>query len=227
MSGIGAEILFACSSLVSIETMNAVVQTESNFNPYAIAVVDGEPIKQPKTREEAENAIDVLERKGLNYSVGLGQVNKVNFKKYGTSGKELLDGCHNIKVSEKILAQCYKDSPNKSVAEALSCYYAGNFSYGFVKEQVGKKRTAYVERVIDNFKLEKDIIVPSIKNEIPQALAKVREPRKKKTQKSNSAVTLTAKKDNGVISKSSGKLIKSIPLTPIESTQSTTTTFKF
>lgn len=181
MSSVGATILFACSSLVNVETMNALIQTESSFNPYAIAVVNGEQIKQPKTREEAEEAIDMLESKGLNYSVGLGQVNKSNFKKYGTTGKELLDGCHNIKVSEKILAQCYKDSPNKSVSEALSCYYAGNFSYGFVKEQVGNKRTAYVERVIDNFKLEKDIIVPSIKNEIPQALAKVREPKKKNT----------------------------------------------
>lgn len=146
MAGIG-EILLACSSLVNVETLNALIQTESSYNPFAIAVVDGEQIKQPKSRSEAELAIDELERKGLNYSVGLGQVNKGNFKKYGTNGKNLLDSCHNIKISEKILAQCYKDSPNKSVAEALSCYYAGNFSYGFVKEKQGKKNTAYVERV--------------------------------------------------------------------------------
>ncbi|WP_258066324.1 lytic transglycosylase domain-containing protein [Pasteurella multocida] len=212
---IGAEILFACSSLVSVETLNALVQTESSYNPYAIAVVNGAQVKQPKTREEAEKAIDFLESQGANYSVGLGQINKSNFNKYGTSGKELLDSCHNIKISEKILAQCYKDSPNKSVAEALSCYYAGNFSYGFVKEKIGKNRTAYIERIINNFKLDKNVVVPSLKEEIPQALSRVREVRK-----SNNL-----KKESGTV-----KLIKNIPLVntkTIDENQSSSTTFKF
>lgn len=178
---VGMELLLSCGAMVHIETMHALVKTESSYNPYAIAVVNDKPIKQPKTLEEAEQAIDWLEANHKNYSVGLGQVNKSNFKKYNTNGKALLNACHNIKVSEKILAQCFMDSPNKSVAEALSCYYAGNFSYGFVKESVGKKgeRSAYVERVINNFQDKEKIVVPSIKNEIPQALAKVREPKQK------------------------------------------------
>lgn len=179
---VGAEILLACGAMVHIETMNALVKTESSYNPYAIAVVNDEPIKQPKTLEEAEQAIDWLEANNKNYSVGLGQVNKSNFKKYNTNGKALLNACHNIKISEQILAQCFKDSPNKSVAEALSCYYAGNYSYGFVKERIGKKgeKSAYIERVINNFNEQTQIVVPSIKNEIPQALSKVREPKSNK-----------------------------------------------
>lgn len=182
----GIEILFACASLVHPETLNAIVKTESNYNPFAIAVVDGEPLeKQPTTRSEAEQAIDKLEAQGLNYSVGLGQVNKGNFAKYNVTGKQLLDTCTNIKISEQILNACYVGSPNKSVAEALSCYYAGNYSYGFVKETVGKKRTAYVERVIENYIPQEKFSVPSIKEEIPSALAKVREPKKKNANSRN------------------------------------------
>lgn len=205
------EILLTCGALVNVETMNALIQTESHYNPYAIAVVDGKPVKQPTTRAEAEQTIDVLESKGLNYSVGLGQVNKGNFEKFGVTGKDLLDSCTNIKISEKILSQCYKDSPNNSVAEALSCYYSGNYSYGFVKEQVGNERTAYVERVISNLNNEpkSDPIVPSIKGEAVQALAKVREPRKKQSTNSQKkgAVVLSASTGN-----SKSKLIKNFPV---------------
>ena len=123
------------------------------------------------------------------------------------------------------MQQCYKSSPNKSVAEALSCYYAGNFSYGFVKEKVGKGYTAYVERIINNFKKESEIIVPSLEDEIPQALAKVREPRKaKKSSTPKSAVTLSVQKENIAYM---GKMIKNIPQNKIEQAQSQSSTFKF
>ncbi|MDP8042539.1 lytic transglycosylase domain-containing protein [Pasteurella atlantica] len=179
-----SEILLSCSTLVNTQTLNALVSTESAYNPYAIAIVHDNPLKrQPKTLKEAEIIIDELESKNKNYSVGLGQVNKVNFKKYGVTGKDLLEPCLNIKVSEKILSSCYINSPNKSVAEALSCYYAGNYSYGFVKE--GKQNTAYIERIINKFNLNKDkkILVPSIEKEIPTALKKVRKKLVKKQVK--------------------------------------------
>ena len=118
------------------------------------------------------------------------------------------------------MQKCYNASPNKSVAEALSCYYAGNFSFGFVKEKVGKYYTAYVERIINNFKKENEIVVPSLESEIPQALAKVREPRNAKK-----AVTLKAEK-----LVYSNKMIKNISInsTKIEDTQSNSSaTFKF
>lgn len=222
----GTEVLLACATAVQPATMHALVTTESAYNPYAIAIVNGEPLKnQPQTREEAEQIIDDLETKGVNYSVGLGQVNKQNFVKYNTTGKDLLDYCENLNVSSQILQQCYKSSPNKSVAEALSCYYAGNFSYGFVKEKVGKGYTAYVERIINNFKKESEIIVPSLEDEIPQALAKVREPIKaKKSSTPKSAVTLSVQKENIAYT---GKMIKNIPQTKIEQAQSQSLTFKF
>lgn len=176
-------LLLSCSIPITVhpETLNALVKTESSYNPYAIAVVNGEALKsQPKNRGEAEAVIDNLEADNLNYSVGLGQVNKSNFKKYGVTGKDLLDSCTNIKISQKILTACYDNAPNKSVAEALSCYYAGNYTYGFVKEKRKGKDTAYIERVISNFQPIENMSVPSIKKEIPNAIAKVREQKNKK-----------------------------------------------
>ena len=207
------EILLACSTIVHIETLHALIQTESSYDPYAIAVVNDIPLaQQPKTLQEAELVIDELEAKKINYSVGLGQVNKGNFAKYGVTGKQLLDRCTNIKVSEKILSACYAKSPNTSVAEALSWYYAGNFSYGFVREGKNGLATSYVERVIGNVKDKEEIIVPSIKSEIPQALAKVREPKfkaqKKKADKQRQPVTVFS---TNTIFNQSGRLIKNRP----------------
>ena len=104
---LGKEVLLACASIIQPDTMHALVSTESAYNPYAIAIVNGSPLKsQPKTKEEAEKIIDDLEAKSMNYSVGLGQVNKVNFEKYGVSGKELFEPCKKLQISSNILQKC-------------------------------------------------------------------------------------------------------------------------
>lgn len=239
MSGVGMQLLLACSSMVNVETMNALIMTESHYNPFVIAVVrDKQLERQPKTKEEAEVAIDWLESQGKNYSVGLGQINKSNFAKYGVTGKVLLDGCTNIKISEKILAQCYKDSPNKSVAEALSCYYSGNYSYGFVKENIGNESSAYVERVIGNFKDKENLVVPSIKAEIPQALSKVRKPKRKINYNESTGVKTrkTAYKPKGAKTSSTqtanaqlrkARLVKNLSVVQKQAVQDNHSTFKF
>lgn len=139
-------------ALFSATTYDALVRTESGYNPYAIAVVRGTPIgRQPKTKAEAIAKIKMLEAEGANYSVGLGQINTVNFKAYNVTGESLLDPCTNLKVSQKILQACYKGSPNKKVTEALSCYYSGNYSYGFKKERK-YGNTSYIQRIFRNHK---------------------------------------------------------------------------
>lgn len=48
------------------------------------------------------------ERHGFNYSVGLGQVNKKNFAKYGAKLLEqAFDPCTNLRVASAILKICY------------------------------------------------------------------------------------------------------------------------
>lgn len=154
-------LFLVCAPLVHQDTLNSLIATESDFNPYAIAVVGGTGLtSQPKTKDEAIQIIKEFDRKDINYSVGLGQINKANFEKYGVTGEELLDPCLNLTVSQDILKNCYEQSPNKSVSEALSCYYSGNYKSGFVTEKSGN---SYLERIINNF--DKKPLVPNIKND--------------------------------------------------------------
>ena len=158
-----------CAPTVAPETMAAIVNVESSFQPYAIGVVDGALKKQPQHSEEALLIIKQLEKAGHNFSIGLAQVNRYNLPRYGISYAEAFDPCINLQVGSKILEDCYKRAVVKFPEEqtalqaAFSCYYSGNFSRGFKRE--GKEHSSYVEKVLaSNNQLSKNIpIVPPIK----------------------------------------------------------------
>ena len=138
-----AALASRCAPSVSIDTLKALVQTESSFNPYAIGVVKGS-VKQPKSFHEAMITVARLESEGKNYSVGLGQINKNNFKTYGINAEKALDACTNLKVTAQILGDCYARAEEKGkserqrVKDALSCYYSGNFRTGYEHGYVRK-----------------------------------------------------------------------------------------
>ncbi|RYF53068.1 MAG: lytic transglycosylase domain-containing protein, partial [Comamonadaceae bacterium] len=54
--------------------MRHVVHVESGANPFAIGVVGGRLVRQPRTLEEARATAEMLESKGYNYSLGAAQV---------------------------------------------------------------------------------------------------------------------------------------------------------
>lgn len=144
-----------CAPTVSYDTLYALVKTESSFNPFAIGVVnDSIKIKQAKNIEDALVNIQILEREGKNYSIGLGQINKFNFKKLGLSAEQLLDPCTNLKATASILNQCFlsvsKFDDADRLAKSLSCYYSGNEVTGF--------KHGYIDRVKQNSK----VFIPSI-----------------------------------------------------------------
>lgn len=151
-----------CAPFVHVDTMNSLIATESDYNPYAIAIVNGEQLKsQPISKEDAILIIKNLDEQNINYSVGLGQINKSNFNKYNVTGQDLLDPCLNISIAQDILKTCYENSPNSTVKEALSCYYSGNYHSGF---QIEKTGNSYIDRIISN--IDKKPIVKSIKKEL-------------------------------------------------------------
>lgn len=145
-----------CAPNVSLDTLKALIKTESSFNPYAIAVVKGS-VKQPSTLSEALLTVNKLNKAGKNYSVGLGQINVSNFKRLAKTAEDLFDPCENLKATQKILQECYirsskqNQSEGKNLADALSCYYSGNFTTGY-KEN-------YVQKVAKNAQVSK---IPSI-----------------------------------------------------------------
>jgi type IV secretion system protein VirB1 len=134
--------MMSCPNLaVPAEVMQHIVNVESGHNPYAIGVVGGQLVRQPQNLDEAVATVQMLESKGYNYSLGLAQVNRNNFGKYGIDSYEkAFDRCTNLGVGSRILADCYTSA--QDWGKAFSCYYSGNYVTGF--------RDGYVQKVFDS-----------------------------------------------------------------------------
>ncbi len=145
-----------CAPDIAPDTMASVIEIESGFRPYAIAVVNG-PSFYPETYEEALLKINEIATQNVSFSVGLGQINNRNFERMGVTPEQMLDPCFNIKASAQVLGECYRraikehDSQSDSLKAALSCYYSGNFITGI--------KQGYVDKVVRKGKER----VPSIK----------------------------------------------------------------
>ena len=63
----GIELLNCQGLAVPMEVMKHVVSVESSFNPYAIGVVGGRLVRQPKTLAEALSTVRMLETGGYNF----------------------------------------------------------------------------------------------------------------------------------------------------------------
>lgn len=134
----GLEAL-ACGPLaVPEDVMAHVVQVESSRNPFAIGVVGGRLLRQPRNLAEAVATVRMLESRGYNYSIGLAQVNRVNFARFGLETPEKgFDACNNLVVGSKILAECLQQHGGRW-GDAFSCYYSGNprtgYEHGYVQK---------------------------------------------------------------------------------------------
>jgi type IV secretion system protein VirB1 len=137
-----------CAPRVSPATMAAIVRTESSFNPYAIGVVHARLLRQPASLEEASATVRALEATGWDYSVGLAQVNRANWSRYGMSVQNAFDPCLNLAAGAAILQDCYAQARKSrsdvqgALRASLSCYASGDFATGY--------RTGYVQRVVQN-----------------------------------------------------------------------------
>jgi type IV secretion system protein VirB1 len=154
-----------CAPTVAPQTMAAVVNVESSYNPY---VVGGRLARQPKSREEAVATAQQLENDGWNFSLGVAQVNRYNLPKYQITYEQAFDACTSLRVGSKILEDCYvraskrTPEPQAALHAAFSCYYSGNFTRGFKPDVAGKP--SYVQKVLASAGVQPQAIpvVPSI-----------------------------------------------------------------
>lgn len=142
-----------CAPTVAPQTMAAIVQVESSFNPYAIGVVGGRLERQPRNQQEAVATAQALHDADWNFSVGAAQVNRYNLPKYNLSYEQAFDPCESLRVGSMILEDCYtralptvEGDEQRALQSAFSCYYSGNFSRGFLPDEQGKP--SYVEKVV-------------------------------------------------------------------------------
>lgn len=131
--------LMGCQTAVPAEVMHHVVRVESSYNRYAIGVVGGHLVRQPKDLPEALATVRMLESRGYNFSLGLAQVNRHNLAKYGLDSYEkAFEVCPNLQAGARILAECYHRA-GRDWGKSFSCYYSGNFVTGY--------RHGYVQKI--------------------------------------------------------------------------------
>lgn len=207
------ELAKKCAPDVATDTVLALVKTESSFNPFAIGVVGGS-IAQPSNLEDALAAVEKLEREGKNYSIGLGQINRGNFKRLNVDARTLFDPCENLQASQIILSDAYQrtdatKSKGARLADAMSMYYSGNtttgYEHGYVDRIAGsaeqnEKKVPSVKLMTDYMKKsssdEKSVITAEPQENTSEVKLVAKTSSTSKTQKKNSelfVVTVQAK----------------------------------
>lgn len=169
-----------CSPQVHPDTVFDVAKTESGLNPFAIAEIipkaeraaKGKSVisHMPATKEEAMKIVNAIEKKGRRYSVGLMQITSTNFRQYHTTAEQLFDPCNNLKISEKIMLDCWQRSGK--LKNAFSCYYSGDPMIGQKREKEFSD-TSYIERIAGKpLEPVQEVIVPSTR-ELKQPTKKI------------------------------------------------------
>ncbi|MDK4545743.1 lytic transglycosylase domain-containing protein [Kingella kingae] len=144
-------LLQQCTNSVHPQIMHGIIRQESSFNPYAIGVVNGKLSRQPRSKAEAVSVIKTLQSKGMNYSMGLAQVNKQHMSHFGFTAESIFEPCANVRAGSKIFDDCYTAAKRRfgntahAIGAALSCYYSGNFTTGF--KRYGNDKAPYVDSV--------------------------------------------------------------------------------
>ena len=158
-----------CAPQVAYDTLQAIVRTESSFNPYAIGIVPKPELKEVndgliKRRHDTLASSVALARDlqthGYTFAVGLAQINSVHLPGMGISLEQAFDPCTNLKAAAAILTSCYQralkvsNDKSRALKDSFSCYYSGGFTVGYSH--------GYVEKVLRNAGITEKPSVPSI-----------------------------------------------------------------
>jgi hypothetical protein len=109
----------------------AIAKVESNFHPYAIAYRENRKNKSiyPDSIILAKRWIDWLWQKGLDFDLGVGQINRGNIIAYKINPYSLLDPCYNLNWSAYILRTMIDRFGY--TWEGISRYNGGGLSYAW------------------------------------------------------------------------------------------------
>ena len=145
-----------CSPQVHPAIVNAIVKTESSFNPFAIGVNKGvgRLSRQPTSYTEAVQTAKQLLARGANIDLGLAQINSANLNWLGLSVEQVFNPCANLKALQYVYLHCYDKAGSSGFGDrmqrAFSCYNTGNTRKGFANGYVAKV-TGNFNRLINTF----------------------------------------------------------------------------
>lgn len=144
-----AIITSSCAAQVHPTIVNAIVKTESNFNPFAIGINKGvgRLSKQPRNYAEAVTTAKQLLARGVNIDMGLAQINSSNMTWLGLTVEMAFHPCHNLQAMQTVYLHCLQQAKKGGQGtleqRAWSCYNTGNTKRGFAN--------GYVDKVTHNF----------------------------------------------------------------------------
>jgi type IV secretion system protein VirB1 len=155
-----------CAPYAQDRLESGLLQTESSGNEFAIGVVGGHLVRQPRNRTEAIATAISLEAQGFDFSVGCRQVNRANLRRYGLTLQAAFDPQANSMAGRDIYRECLGRAKSTfgqddmAVRAALSCYYSGNFIAGQRKEG---NQPSYVDKVLRNSRSDQSsVLEPAI-----------------------------------------------------------------
>lgn len=132
-----------CSPNMHPAIVQAIVKTESNYNPFAIGVNRSNRLtRQPKSFGEAVLIAKRLLSQGVNIDLGLGQINSSNLNWLNLSVEQAFNPCSNLKALQHVYLTCYDKAGatglGNRMQRAWSCYNTGNTQKGFHNGYVTK-----------------------------------------------------------------------------------------
>jgi len=150
-----------CAPGVHPDTLMAVIQTESSFNPFAININGDQQLpRQPTDAAEAIATATYLSENSYNFDAGLGQINSTNVSAFGMTWPDVFEPCANLNAAAHVLTDCFvrassrEPDPQIALRQALSCYNTGSFTRGH--------QNGYVARVERSADLPPIDVVPAL-----------------------------------------------------------------
>lgn len=144
-----AIITSSCAAQVHPAIVNAIVKTESNFNPFVIGINKGAKrlSKQPTSYAEAITTAKQLLARGANIDMGLAQINSSNMTWLGLTVEMAFHPCHNLQAMQTVYLHCLQQAEKGGQGtleqRAWSCYNTGNTKRGL--------ENGYVNKVTNHF----------------------------------------------------------------------------
>jgi type IV secretion system protein VirB1 len=142
-----SNLIHDCAGSVPAAVVEAIVRTESGFDPLALHVNANARLQsQPKTKAQAAAWAEWLIRRGYSVDMGLMQINSGNLLSLNLTPVGAFDPCQNIRAGVAILTAQYGRAlrehgpiPGPSpLLQAISAYNTGTFRGGFRNGYVGK-----------------------------------------------------------------------------------------
>lgn len=138
-----AVLLQSCAANIAPATMMAIIQVESEGDPYRIGVNSGGSLqRQPANAADASATARGLLRKGANFDAGMMQINSANFARLGVTAETVFDPCTNLRAGAFLLADNYSRARVAGHVDplraALSEYNTGSRAKGLSNGYVRK-----------------------------------------------------------------------------------------